>query len=206
LPQPYNKSALFRDPLGSSGGVAPAKGAACNDMTEEWKPVLSHPELYEVSNFGRVRSKSRIVNNWRASWIRSERMLKLIRTKIGYPVVFICSNGSCKRYYVHTLVLEAFVGPRPKGSQGCHGDGNPHNNMLANLRWDTPAGNAGDAIRHGRSTRGERSHACVISQSEALEIKTSTERTSVLAKMYGISPASICDIRKGRTWKWLHPK
>lgn len=46
-------------------------------------------------------------------------------------------------------MLTAFVGPCPDGMEGCHNDGDPHNNRLDNLRWDTRANNARDAIRHG---------------------------------------------------------
>jgi Pyruvate/2-oxoacid:ferredoxin oxidoreductase delta subunit len=31
----------------------------------------------------------------------------------------------------------------------CHKDGNPVNNRLGNLRYDTPAGNSQDAMKHG---------------------------------------------------------
>src|SRR4051812_31439367 len=38
-------------------------------------------------------------------------------------------------FLVHRLIMEAFVGPRPDGLQCCHGDGNPANNAISNLRW-----------------------------------------------------------------------
>lgn len=50
---------------------------------------------------------------------------------------------------VHRLVLEAFVGPCPEGMEGCHGDGDPTNNSLGNLRWDTATSNQLDKVRHG---------------------------------------------------------
>lgn len=56
---------------------------------------------------------------------------------------------------VHHLVLEAFVGPRPAGMQGCHRDDDPRNNALDNLRWDTPAGNKSDAVRRGTAAGAE---------------------------------------------------
>ena len=50
--------------------------------------------------------------------------------------------------YVHILVLEAFVGPRPTGMFACHIDGDASNNRLPNLRWDTPRNNNLDAVQH----------------------------------------------------------
>jgi hypothetical protein len=37
--------------------------------------------------------------------------------------------------------------------EGCHWNGNPADNRLTNLRWDTPAGNAADRERHGTNRR-----------------------------------------------------
>ena len=40
--------------------------------------------------------------------------------------------------------------------EGCHNDGNPLNNRLENLRWDTHLENCRDTIRHGRSVQKNR--------------------------------------------------
>jgi hypothetical protein len=50
---------------------------------------------------------------------------------------------------IHTLVLEAFVGPRPPGLVACHGNGDHFDNRLRNLRWGTYSDNAYDQVRHG---------------------------------------------------------
>jgi hypothetical protein len=42
-----------------------------------------------------------------------------------------------------------FVGPAPEGMEGCHYNGDPTDNRLENLRWDTRKANVADAIRHG---------------------------------------------------------
>jgi HNH endonuclease len=51
--------------------------------------------------------------------------------------------------YIHRLVLEAFVGPCPPGLICCHNDGEPANNRVENLRWDTYQANENDKFRHG---------------------------------------------------------
>lgn len=50
---------------------------------------------------------------------------------------------------VHTLVLTAFVGPRPEGREALHGDNGVHDNSLDNLRWGTRSENILDDIRRG---------------------------------------------------------
>lgn len=109
-------------------------------MSEQWRWVVGHEGDYEVSDQGRVRTYMR----------GSPRLLTLQRVSSGeYLAVDLKSRGTRRRVKVHILVLEAFVGPRPTGSVGCHNDGNPQNNALLNLRWDTQASNIADALRHG---------------------------------------------------------
>lgn len=49
------------------------------------------------------------------------------------------------------MVLEAFLGPRPKGMVACHIDGDIDNNSITNLRWDTQASNIRDTVLHGNN-------------------------------------------------------
>lgn len=62
--------------------------------------------------------------------------------RAGYKFVWLFSNGKQRRKYVHALVLEAFVGPRPEGMEGCHfPDPDKSNNHVSNLVWDTHQNN-----------------------------------------------------------------
>jgi hypothetical protein len=68
----------------------------------------------------------------------------------GYEhVSLLIDDRGHRTIRVHQAVLLAFIGPRPEGMQGCHGDGNPRNNRLDNLRWDTREANEMDKLRHG---------------------------------------------------------
>lgn len=49
---------------------------------------------------------------------------------------------------LHDLVLAAFHGPKPKGLQACHNDGDKLNNHFSNLRYDTCQANIDDRERH----------------------------------------------------------
>jgi hypothetical protein len=53
-----------------------------------------------------------------------------------------------RSYSVASLVLEAFVGPRPYGMLSLHFDDNPKNNSAKNLRWGSPRDNALDHQRN----------------------------------------------------------
>lgn len=112
---------------------------------EEWRPIPSWPH-HEVSSHGRARSVDHLV----ATGIKNHTH-RLIKGRILHSTA---NEGGYHRVggrYLHHLVLEAFVGPRPPGLVGCHEDGDHDNNSPSNLRWDTYAANEADKLRHGRN-------------------------------------------------------
>lgn len=128
-------------------------------MTERWLPVVGWEGLYEVSDQGRVRSLPREVNNrWGTTCRRSGRLLAPVARKDGYLHVTLYDSGKQRHRPIHVLVLEAFVGPRPDGHVACHWDGDRRNASLGNLRWDTPAANSADMIRHGTVPGRSKTH------------------------------------------------
>jgi len=76
------------------------------------------------------------------------------RSGRGYLRVGLYRNRKKKYPFAHRLVLEAFIGPCPEGLEACHEDGNPANNNLSNLRYDTHQANSFDRVQH-RILRGE---------------------------------------------------
>lgn len=126
---------------------------------EEWLPVIGYENTYEVSDSGRIRSLERWVRCGQGYRKVPAKMMVLGRTKKGYVIVNISRDGKSKTHNVHALVLTSFVGPRPAGMEACHGDGNPKNNRLDNLRWGTPSSNVQDMLRHGNHHQ-QRKQAC----------------------------------------------
>jgi hypothetical protein len=55
-------------------------------------------------------------------------------------------SGKGKDFYVHILVLEAFVSPRPPGMETCHRNGDRKDNRLSNLRWCTHKENTNERV------------------------------------------------------------
>lgn len=121
-------------------------------MSERWLPVVDHEGLYEVSDHGNVRSLPRqAIDSIGRKYSYKGRALRYFpQADLGHLYLRLrCRNGEWRGFSVHRLVLSAFVGACPKGMEGCHNDGNPANNHLSNLRWDTPRGNAADKVLHG---------------------------------------------------------
>jgi hypothetical protein len=108
----------------------------------EWRPVPGFP-AYEVSALGEVR--------------RGGRQLSLFQDGSGYLAVTLCEGGVRKRFRVHSVVLLAFAGPRPRGAVSRHLDGDPHNNAAENLTYGTQSENMRDRIAHGTDPNASRS-------------------------------------------------
>ena len=133
-------------------------------MTEVWKPVVGYEGLYQVSNLGRVKSlprKVRQTSRWGKEMQRTvqEKILTahpLLRS--GHLYVRLHKEKKGKDWYVHTLVLTAFVGPRPEGMECLHRDGDPTNNRVENLRWGTRSQNRLDTVKHGRDHNASKPH------------------------------------------------
>lgn len=171
-------------------------------MSEQWRPVIGYEGLYEVSDLGRVRSLARQTS----MGARGGRVLKPNPLPKGYLAVTLSRPPNVKRRvaYVHTLVLEAFVGPRPPGMDACHSpDPTPANCRLDNLRWDTRRNNFADKRQHGTQTRGGRHPQALLTEEQAAEILASSESGSALARRFGVTQSTVSAIRRGKNWKHL---
>jgi len=174
-------------------------------MKEAWKPVREYEALYEVSSFGKVRSLDRKVWNGVGFYLKKGRVLAPW-TSAQHLYVSLCDAAPLK-HLVHRLVLDAFVGPCPGGQEGCHYDGNPSNNRVSNLRWDTSKNNHADRIRHGNSLRGEKAPSCVLSVDEVLQIRFLCQHTGLyqreIAALYGLDQSTVSNIHTRKNWYWL---
>lgn len=96
------------------------------------------------------------------------------------------------------MVLETFVGPCSKGMEGCHNDGNPGNNFIGNLRWDTHKNNENDKIEHGTILSGPKHYLSKFNNDQIVKIRRLAEKEGMsqrkIAKIYGVSPTTIYKI------------
>ncbi len=124
-------------------------------MSETWKAIPGF-EGYDVSDLGRVRSyytPGSTDSKNRIAWHIADAPRLVLKSSAGpdgYPLFNLQKNGKSHNRKAHSLVMLAFVGPRPDGHCVCHYNGNPTDNQLSNLRYDTPAGNRADTARHRR--------------------------------------------------------
>lgn len=111
-----------------------------------WRPVPDYEGRYDVSDIGEVRSIPRTDRLGRS---QGGLVLKQHARKSGHRTVVLYGSDGRRTMLVHTLVATAFICPRPTGLEVCHGDGDPRNNRVSNLRWDTHSENTIDRVRHG---------------------------------------------------------
>lgn len=177
--------------------------------TEEWRDVPGW-EAYEVSNTGRVRSKDRHITHSNGTRrIYHGKELKCYTQHDGYRQAHLRNQSRTRNTHVHRLVAEAFLGPCPDGYEVCHCDGNPSNNHVSNLRYDTRAGNHADKLAHGTAQRGEKNGASKLTLLKVMAIKELLRlewSQSSIADIFSINPSTVSLIRRGKKWGWVEDK
>jgi hypothetical protein len=166
----------------------------------QWREIPGWEGYYEVSNVGDVRSKERMVRREgaRASLCRIRSRLMSANLVHGHLHITLRRFRFRKCYYVHQLVMMAFVGPCPEGMECCHEDGDKTNNTLGNLRYDTRRSNAKDKLYHGVVRK--------LCREDVLAIREEYARGGVtqrqLGARYGVRQSTIKCIIHRTIWKF----
>ena len=186
---------------------------ATEDPTPEYRDIPGFP-AYRVGDDGSVWSRwKRLPTRGRDGRINGSvcvacdvwKRLSPTTNAEGYSRVDL--KGRLR--FVHHLVLEAFVGPRPLGMEACHNDGNRANSALTNLRWDTRQANLADQVRHGTIPRGEAHVRAKLTEAKVREIRakyaTGTTSQHKLAVEYGVSDVTVSNVVRRAGWGgWGH--
>jgi hypothetical protein len=125
----------------------------------------------------------------------------------GRKTFSVYRNGFAKGQQVCRFVLDVFVGPCPDGCECCHNDGDPTNDLLENLRWDTHKNNISDKVGHGTHTRGEKHSVAKLTDAQVVEIRKRYAAGGIsqaaLGAEYGVSGAAINLVVRRINWNHL---
>lgn len=161
-----------------------------------WCPIPSAPG-YSVNALGMVRndSRQRVLKSWMNG---------------PYLAVSIYMRGQRKTRLIHSLVLEAFRGLRPKGAFGRHLDDDPLNNALSNLAWGSPSQNTLDSVRNGthagRRRKGEGHPLAKLTETcieRVRDMRRALCSQQAIADWLGVARTTIQGIDNGTRWSHL---
>jgi hypothetical protein len=173
---------------------------------EIWKDIPKFNNEYQISNFGRIRSKHAvIIRSNGTTHTRASKILKPANDK-GYLKGAVCVDKKMITYKIHRLVAEAFVAGCDETKEVNHIDGNKSNNHFLNLEWVNRSENMKHAVKIGLLpvTRGSERTQAKMTEQDVLMIrkmmKEGVPRKDICKKL-NISVHMYKDVQRGKTWR-----
>lgn len=173
------------------------------NVAEVWMPVPEFPG-YEVSNHGRVRTYFARSKSLKTVIGEKPRIMNHSYGRRGYHRVTLRCDGKQSTKSVHSLVLTAFVGPRPVGGVCCHGNGDVNDNRVSNLRWGTHMDNERDKEIHGTQPRGMKHGNAKLTDDQVRKIREMARNGMTgkdIAVFFNISADNATYIIRRAGWK-----
>ena len=167
--------------------------------SEEWHAIDGYDGGYEVSSFGRVRSRVR-------SWV-NPKVMSPSADGDGYPQLMLVAYrgvGRRRTVKVHRLVAAVFLGPIPPGMTVNHKDGNRRNNRVDNLELCTNAENVYHSIDMlDRRYDGTHNPAAKLTEEQVVTIRERAARGETfvaIAADFEVTPPMVRMIATGKAW------
>lgn len=114
-------------------------------LGEDWIGVIGFEEMYDISSFGRIKTKNRKLKKG----FKKEGLLRTQTNAYGYPCVKLSKDGKDYNYTIHFLVAKHFNENPNDYTEVNHLDGNKLNNKKENLAWCTRRENIVHAFENG---------------------------------------------------------
>lgn len=124
----------------------------------------------------------------------------------GYGYGYITILG--KNKYTHRASWELHNGPIPKGMWVLHRCDTPSCINPHHLFLGTADDNAKDRDKKGRQSLapknvGENHPKSILTEEQVIKIRKDQRKHAELSKAYGVHYQTICNIKRGNTWKHL---
>jgi len=180
----------------------------------DWRAIPGFEGRYTVNPIGEVRSVARKIEVRRSGGsiyekFVPEKTMHQSPDRKGYLMTTLAdSTGKKRRHFIHKLVASAFfVGPFRPNPVCRHLDGNKINNRFDNLYIGTTKENISDKAVHGTELYGEQRWNAKLTERDIAEIFRLNKKDGVtqreISRRFGVSPATVCCVLKGKRWSKL---
>ena len=160
---------------------------------EEWRDIEGYVGIYQISNFGRVKS----------FYGKQPRIMIPKLNNRDYLVLRLNKHSARECLPVHRLVAKAFI-PNPDNKpQINHIDGNKLNDYVGNLEWVTAKENTKHAYNIGLVKKGEGHGRAKLTNAQVVYIRDNPDKLSckALAEKFGVCKATIGRIQLGSRYQ-----
>ena len=171
---------------------------------EKWKAIKGYEGIYEVSNYGVVKSFHKNNNGV----FISQHTEKCNHT--NYKALTLSKDKVKTQFRVHRLVAEAFIDNPELKEQVNHKDCVKTNNKLSNLEWVTPIENILHAVENHRqrNQNGENNNMCKLTEVDVLFIRQLIDEGMTTYKIHKnyypyLHQQTIYAIKQRRLWKQI---
>lgn len=164
-------------------------------LEETWKDIKGYEGLYQVSNFGMVKSL-----NYNGT--KEEKLLKNKVESSGYIRLCLMKNGKRKSVLLHRLVAEAFLENPENKKEVNHKDGNKENNNVDNLEWVTPSENILHRFRVLKQQNKTKSVICIEMNKKYKSIIEASRETKVARQNIGKCCRGEIKTAGGYSWRY----
>lgn len=183
---------------------------------EKFRDIPEYEGIYQVSNYGRVKSLERyhILPNG-GIWKIENKILKSYHDNGRYSFVALY-NGTKRQIKVHRLVAQVFI-PNPNNlPEVNHIDCVRDNNMITNLEWCDRSYNTKYAFKYGtknmpdklkkmiKNFDGENNPNSKLKKEDVIDIRKQISNGisyKKIAQQYNLHPDYIFLIKNRKIWK-----
>lgn len=175
-------------------------------VIEMWKDIIGYEGMYQISNYGRVKSLPRFYNQWRGGKTPIKgKILKHWAINCGYLNVRLANDGNCKNFSIHRLVATHFL-QKIKGKNFVnHKDSDKTNNYYKNLEWCTQKENIKHSYDNKLAKTGSDRTQSKLSRTDVINIKKLYKKNVFgyveVAKLFDVSPRAIYNLINNKTYK-----
>lgn len=172
---------------------------------EIWKDVKGYKGIYQISNFGRVKSLARFIIVKNHKRFLKEKMIKTNIDIYGYEYFIMNKNCHKKHCKIHRLVAETFLENPFNYTMINHKDENKQNNNVNNLEWC----NAKYNLNYGNRSKKYMKPVAMIdlNTNKIIKIFKSLKDVEIELKINHSKVSSVCHNHRksagGYKWKFL---